>query len=445
MQRTSTIKTTVKTKKAYSPYEKFLRSIHTEATRTGYSYYLKQFLEYCGFNKYEQLLVNISTKKKEDLIRSYIQYLVQDRKLSYSTVNNTTAAIRLFYVANGVYLAFWESLKSIKGKNKLIIKNRTYTVDELKSLIEYADLREKVAVLVMLSSGIRVGALARLRVGDLKYNEEYKLYRIEAYNNEEDDTTANDMYITYCTPECATYINKYLEDRKKGGKETITKDSPLITHKIDSPTRDRKKNSYLSVKSIEKVLSRLRYDAKVIEPITMKELRRKVREQPNKRPSQFMRKEIMSTHAFRKFFDTACVDNNVNINIMKALMGHDIGLQKHYYKPENENKLLSEYLKIIDALTVDESYRLRRKTEKLEKQVEEINILKQQMKEKDQEWGNALQDAYYTSEELETMKKEFTKVVQESYDYQTYTEAELGFLRKQLEILKRQLKEKNKK
>ncbi len=369
----------------YTPYDKFFHSIHSDSTKIMYSFCLKRFLKFCKFTKYEQLL-QISNKKKEEAIRDHIMYLLHHEKLSYSSINNTAAAIKHFYVLNGVRLLLWDELKSLKGKKKSVIVDRKYTPEELKTLIEYADLREKVAILTMLSSGIRVGALADLRIGDLTYNEEYKLYRIVAYSQ---DTA--ESYVTYCTPECANYINLYLEDRKKGG-ETITPDSPLITHKINSKSMNKESKGFMGSQSIEKLLDRERHDAKVISRTTMKELKKRVAAEEQKgkgsggkgkTKGQLIRKEVMRTHGFRKIFDTACVDYGVNPVIKEVLMGHKtkLGLDTSYYRPGDENQLMQEYLKVIDALTIDDTYRLRRKTEKLEKEVEEINLLKRQLME----------------------------------------------------------------
>ena len=47
------------------------------------------------------------------------------------------------------------------------------------------------------------------------------------------------------------------------------------------------------------------------------------------------------------------------------LMGHSVGLDDCYYKP-TEKQLLTEYLKAVDNLTINEENRLKRKVERLE-------------------------------------------------------------------------------
>ena len=58
----------------------------------------------------------------------------------------------------------------------------------------------------------------------------------------------------------------------------------------------------------------------------------------------------------------------LNVNM---LMGHDIGLEKSYYKP-SEKELLEDYLKVVDLLKINEESRLKRKVETLT--IEKSNI-----------------------------------------------------------------------
>ncbi|MDR4512972.1 MAG: hypothetical protein MRJ93_14855 [Nitrososphaeraceae archaeon] len=61
-------------------------------------------------------------------------------------------------------------------------------------------------------------------------------------------------------------------------------------------------------------------------------------------------------------FNSKCIEAGMNHYVKEMLMGDKVslGLDIHYYRPI-ENKLLQEYLKAVDALTVNEENRLRRK------------------------------------------------------------------------------------
>jgi hypothetical protein len=58
------------------------------------------------------------------------------------------------------------------------------------------------------------------------------------------------------------------------------------------------------------------------------------------------------------------------------LLGHSISPSDSYYRPD-ANEILTEYLKAIDLLTINEENRLRRKVEILEVRADKIAELQQ--------------------------------------------------------------------
>jgi integrase len=78
--------------------------------------------------------------------------------------------------------------------------------------------------LILASTGIRVGALRSLKVGDLEKIDD--LYKIRVYAGDKE------QYITFCTPECAKEIDTYLDFRARHN-EKITDDSFLLIKKFN--------------------------------------------------------------------------------------------------------------------------------------------------------------------------------------------------------------------
>jgi hypothetical protein len=94
----------------------------------------------------------------------------------------------------------------------------------------------------------------------------------------------------------------------------------------------------------------------------------------------------MQCHGFRKFFDTTCTLNVMDGLYVEKLMGHNIGIKAHYFKPsaqdlleENDHKL--GYLSVIDTLTINDENRLKRQNEILKVKKSEFEYLKQQVEE----------------------------------------------------------------
>jgi len=360
--------------KRYSPYETFTKSIRNEITRKKYSESLANFLKFCDFERYEQLL-EISDTEKAEAIKEFLVYLDSERKLSSSSINNHYYPIKLFYEVNNVLLN-WKQLSRNKPRLQRIVDDRLYTDTEIKRFIDHANIREKVVILVLLSTGMRVGGLASLALKDMTYIENYHLYKFLVYS---DDLA--ERYTTFCTPECAAAIRVYLDYRKNGGEE-ITGDSPLIAQIADPFTYKRnqkQKPGFLTSDALTHVVNRLQQKAAIF---------KKEKLSPQKKKGR-IHKPAMCCHSFRKIFNTRCIENNVNAIVKETLLGHKtkLGLDIHYFRP-TEQQLLQEYLKVLDALTVNEENRLKTENTMLKQEMEKTDKLMTQILEKFNAWEN---------------------------------------------------------
>jgi integrase len=356
-----------------------MHSIHSEETKRTYTKYLKFFLKFCNFNEFEQLL-EMPDVDKYDCISDFLIYLKEERKISHASIKTNYAAIKKFFKVNNVILQ-WDQLTRFtgRGQNGKAIEDRTYTKDEIVKLLDHADLRMKVVVLTLLSSGMRIGGLAELKVKDLEYIEKYRFYKITVYSYD-----LSEKYITFCTPECSSIINKYLEYRKQIG-DTIKPDSPLIYRKITRIDGTTKKgvlvtnlfDEHISSNSLQQSVTRLQRKSMIVSIQKEKDHSKKSR----------IRKEMMRCHAFRKIFDTTCIENNVNHYVKEKLLGHKtkLGLDVNYFRP-TETHLLNEYLKVINDLTINDENRLSKQVQELkEKNEDKDYVIKGKLQEKDQE------------------------------------------------------------
>jgi integrase len=342
-------------------------SIYSNSTKETYVYSLIQFIKFHNIENCD-LLLQFEKNKVVELIRNYLLYLRNERKLSYSRINIFFSAVRLFYIQNDYEAELpWSKLARFKGKyTAKVIEDRTYTVEEIQRLLDYADLRMKVSILVMLSSGIRVGGLASLRLKDLIEIEQYNLYLIKVYSD-----SPNDSYFTYCTPEATKYIKMYLVYRQNQG-EQLNPNSPLIRQKFDCV-----KDTRVTSEDIQERMRCLLINSGIL-PKKKKDYSkdRKIWNYIEKSDSKKHRNEVMRCHGLRKFFNTVCIESDMNIVSKELLMGHkkNLGLEKSYYRPTSD-KLLKEYLKVLDNLTINDENRLK---QKVKQQQEELQENKQQ-------------------------------------------------------------------
>jgi integrase len=87
--------------------------------------------------------------------------------LSFSTINTFTASVFHFFEINDVILNK-RKINKFKGEYVNKFDFRSYFTDEISNLLSVCDKRGKVAVLLMASTGMRVGALQDIKLKHLK-------------------------------------------------------------------------------------------------------------------------------------------------------------------------------------------------------------------------------------------------------------------------------------
>jgi integrase len=283
----------------------------------------------------------------------YVIYMKEELKLSRNTIYSRLSAVEKFYETNDIELR-WKKIKSYigHGGKKRSKKDRPYTHVEIAKMIEEADQKGKIAILLMFSGGIRVGALASLKIGDLEKNEKYGIYKIRVYDSEEGE------YTTFCSLECSNIIDSYLAYRQLHGERPLKEDSPLIREDflIDDEIRASRPR-FLAVQTMRKMIAHIGVKSGVIE----------------RRPVINGRGEIRSvkaTHGLRKAFQTTAINAGMSPLYSEILMGHTSGgLALESYLRPSENDLLEGndkmigYIGVMDALTISEENRVKRENE----------------------------------------------------------------------------------
>jgi len=334
-------------------YHNFIDSISSDMTRKIYRINFSYFMAFCKITDYEEM-ASLQAHVLEGLIRDYIVYLRQERKLSPATVSGYIAPIAHFYNMNDLEIR-WKKLKKFKAKHYSVVEDKPYSREQIKTLIDTASLRDKCIILLMASAGLRRGAFKYLRIKDITKIDKYGLYRINVYRKEQE------QYITFCTRECAKYIDQYLEWRKRLG-EQLKLDSPLFRITFDTIIQINRPiavSDYVITGMVYTLLDSTGVRA---------------------RAEGYKRTELMQTHAFRKYFKTTCINAGMNPLYSEYLMGHRSGLTKSYFKPtdsellEGNDKALG-YVAAINDLTINEEHRLHKKIDELTKEKNKIELM----------------------------------------------------------------------
>ena len=300
--------------------------------------YIKYFEYFYNFGKTSPSeLLKMDIKDIQSLLIKYIIHM-RDRKLANSSIKSRISPIITFLELNDI-LVNKKKIARYYGEETKKVKDLAYTNSDIAKMLTKSKLRTKVMVLIYSSTGIRKSAILDLKLKHITKVPEFNLYKFTIYENSKEE------YTTYCTPECASIIDEYIEHRKQAG-EDITLESYLVRNDFDwvrSTAKNPKPLDHISVTTLFRKMLIVTGMRRENEPL-------------HKRHTKAL------FQGFRKFFNTTLANANVNVLVKELLLGHDINLDSSYYRP-SEQTMLVEYAKAINDLTIDDAYKWKSKYE----------------------------------------------------------------------------------
>ena len=274
-------------------------------------------------------------------------------EIAAGTVHNCVKCVRLLLEMNDIVLN-WKKISRILHKARRYALDRIPTPEEIREILDASDIRGKALTLLLVSSGIREGAIETLHVGDympIRNNGQVVAGRLVVYAGHPE------QYVALITFEACVALDRYLEFRKENN-ENITNASPLFRDTFDPIASYDEKEKI--VRSMTAHAIRQYYN-RFLHSIGIRK--------DKKRRHEF------SVHGFRKYFKTRAEQSGMKPINVEILMGHSVGISDSYYRP-TENELLQDYLKAVDPLTISEEKQLRHEVEKLKVENAEIDIMK---------------------------------------------------------------------
>jgi len=211
----------------------------------------------------------------------------------------------------------------------------------------------KVIILLLTSTGQRIGSLSDLTLGNLTRIEEHGIYKLVIYES------TNNEYYTYCSKEAANAINDYLAYRQRSSERisfsNVTQQwepsgAPLIRQQFDSSdilqARHPKPMSTIAIRRVL-VQQLVRCGLRTVEhPIATI---------PNS--TKRCRKAVAIGNGFRKLAISSFIRARVNHEIRELLVDHATQLDQNYFRP-SEEEVLEQYMLAEPFLTVDPNARL---------------------------------------------------------------------------------------
>ncbi len=230
------------------------KTIHT------YIYYNKELLRFA--NKFSDEI------NRQD-IKDYLDYLVSSNK-SVSTVNLIINALR-FYYENIMRRSFFSSDLGIKRPKKDKKLPVVLSKEEIAKMIKMTDnLKHKLMIQILYSSGLRVSELVNLKINDVDFDR--KMVMING---------------------------------GKGRKDRISIISEIVLKNISKYLSEYKPLKYL-------------FENYELDKINIRSVQKTIKDAANRAGTN---KEV-SAHSLRHSFATHLLEQGVNLRYIQSLLGH---------------------------------------------------------------------------------------------------------------------------
>ena len=190
------MKSVLQNEGSLDPERLFFNSIKSEATKRVYNIYLQKFMKFVNCKTINGLVHDFNASDSKDIERKLIEFIIQMKEngMNYQSIQNYVAPVISFYKINDIMLNSKKINRFMPAKTR-IRKNRGYTHEEIQKLLDIADERMKAVILLLVSSGCRIGSITSLHIRDLeKVGDSYK---VTIYENQQEE------YFTFVTPEAA--------------------------------------------------------------------------------------------------------------------------------------------------------------------------------------------------------------------------------------------------
>ena len=376
-------------------YVNFEESIRSKHTLKQYKHGLFKFCKAINMTT-EDLATRYSesskTKKKlsalelQNTIQDYVIVLKQrlnSGQIRPASVIAAVPPIRHFCEMNDILINF-RKIGKLLPQNEDNAKDQAYTRDQIKKMLQYTDIRSKIIILFLASSGMRIGGFADryersfLKDGDISplCDPEGKLIaaHVMVYRGTKDE------YDAFITPEAYNAYVEYRNLRIKFG-EKITPDSPVLIRRFEiTPGKEPKIDvAPISDRALDGLLSRLMFKAGIRVP---------------SKHYNGRRYETKISHGFRKFFKSTIADirtkdgrSAVEPLTQEWLYGHALGglmrTAENYDRRSRKQMLLDSYLLAVRALTISDEERLLVQVKKLEVDISNMKSVQSELSDKD--------------------------------------------------------------
>jgi integrase len=295
-------------------------------------HYVTGVIRFVNFVKQSNAETTLQAIHKGELdagakVDEFIDYALDELGNSHATVKTYTSGVKKWFDLNDVKVN-WDKIE-MPTATATVEEDRAPTKDELKTLLSSAvRSRDRFVITALSSSGLRIGTLISLKVGNVDFKTYPDVAVVKVENGKgrkfsvKRGVSSGKLYFTFFSPEAKTELKNYIAERENKG-EKITSESPLVTNY-------NYKGEFITVEAYEKVWNRLLKKVGI-----------------NQKGNKYHKLHL---HTLRKYFRSNCV--GVDASFRERWMGHKgLYLDESYFRAE-ESLHLMEYRKAIPHLTI---------------------------------------------------------------------------------------------
>lgn len=313
--------------------EKWLEEFKRETTRKTYFFALNNFKKRLGIAD-----LGAYVKNKPDVVADVRTFLAKLDGKPSKTVHTYMGALKMFLQDQGLKISGdeWRKIRRrgfMPKRVKAETRDRKPTREELRKILNYADIKCRALVLFLLSSGARIGETLQLKTEDFKLEADPPEVNIRG----EYTKGGAGARVTYFSYEACDAILDWLKIKDKTSRR-----SGVGTYKS------------------ERVFPWKYGNAMFMWNISLEKAGLDLRDNTTKR-------RVLHLHSLRKFFRS---NIGLDLDVTHALMGHAEYLDDAYLRLEQEGEIAKAYGEAMSNVSIYnvEDQQLRTQTGKLEKE-----------------------------------------------------------------------------
>lgn len=344
--------------------DEFLNNFSSDGTKRTYKSVLKTYFRTIGEDPNTYL-----PKGKGKYTESDLEKYEKDVKKFWQSINtappNTIksmmACVKVFLMDSYVDLPgkLWKDLRNRTKGTRGVIDDYVPVREDLKKLLSHGNAQERAMFLTLISSGMRIGEVVKIKEEDIDFNNKPVKISIRR-----EYTKTGNKRITFVSDECAEALKEWIKE-KPAWLERAVKilNFPQYTK---SATDDR-------VFPMAPDIARAKWNR------LLRKTGERFTDQDNSTKNPHFK---LHPHCLRKYFRSNLPGDGMEVDVVEALMGHEDGLQRAYRK-YNEKQLGDMYMDAMQKVTIFST------------QTEDVVDLNKRMQEKDKQLQELLEKQKY--------------------------------------------------